>query len=96
MAFSCEPQDLISAARCYDGCIPSGMQRAVQNYLLCELVGIMEGGVPGQTCLLCGAGPPTNPAPCRCSIYYSTPPNSGVWVWDDAASQWDMVIAPGP
>jgi hypothetical protein len=29
--------ELIEAARCYNQCIPSGMQKSVQTYLLCQI-----------------------------------------------------------
>ena len=31
------PQELVTAAKCYASCIPKDMQKAVQNYLLCQI-----------------------------------------------------------
>lgn len=89
---SCDPATLMADAKCFVG-LPMPQQLAIQTQLLCE---ILNGGGTGTTCLLCGVGAPVNNAPCDCSIYYSLPPNSGVWVWDSVNSVWDELIAPGP
>jgi hypothetical protein len=39
MAVSCDPNDLMRAAACFDKCIPPGMQSAVQTYLLAVIAG---------------------------------------------------------
>lgn len=38
MAISCEPNDLLEAAKCF-GCIPAGTQAEVQTYLLAVIAG---------------------------------------------------------
>lgn len=38
MAISCEPNDLMTLSKCFDA-IPSGMQLAVQTYLLQQIAG---------------------------------------------------------
>lgn len=38
MALSCEPSDLVAAAKCFD-CIPKEMQMALQTYLLAVIAG---------------------------------------------------------
>lgn len=89
---SCDPTTLMVDAKCFAG-LPMPQQLAIQTQLLCE---ILHSGGTGTTCLLCGVGAPVNAAPCDCSIYYSLPPNSGVWVWDSVNSAWEEIIAPGP
>lgn len=39
MAVSTDPNDLMQAAACFDKCIPPGMQRSVQTYLLAVIAG---------------------------------------------------------
>lgn len=41
---NCDPKELTNAARCFESCIPKGMQSAVQNYLLCNLASLIESG----------------------------------------------------
>lgn len=36
---SCDPSTLANAARCFDNCIPKGMQAAVTTYLLWVIAG---------------------------------------------------------
>lgn len=36
---SCEPNDLMAAAKCFDSCMPPGMQLAIQTYLLAVIAG---------------------------------------------------------
>lgn len=56
MSISCDPQDLVRAAACFDSCIPKGMHKAIQTYLLCQLV---NGGSAPATCSFQqGAGSP--------------------------------------
>lgn len=38
MPVSCQPNDLAQAAKCFE-CIPTGMQAAVQTYLLAQING---------------------------------------------------------
>lgn len=40
MPVSCEPADLMEAAKCLDQCIPPGMQTAIQTYLLAVIAGV--------------------------------------------------------
>lgn len=87
----CNVNDLLNAGKCFN-CLTPGQLSIVQTQLLCE---ILHSGGTGVTCLLCGNGAPTDDAPCDCSIYYSTPPNAGVWVWDSVTSAWECVINPG-
>jgi len=89
---SCDPAELMENAKCFS-CLPPNQQLAIQTQLLCE---ILHGGATAQTCLICVPNPPVDPAPCDCTIGYSSPPNPGVWVWDSALNVWDEVIAPGP
>lgn len=89
---SCDPQELVSDSKCF-GCLTPFQLQLIQTQLLCEI--LHSGGSPGQTCLLCGDGPPTDDATCDCSIYYSNPPNAGVWVWDPVGSAWEMILNPG-
>lgn len=44
MFVNCDPSELANAARCFESCIPAGMQPAVQNYLLCRLAQLIESG----------------------------------------------------
>jgi len=39
---NCDPKELANAARCFETCIPPGMQAAVQNYLLCQVAELAE------------------------------------------------------
>lgn len=39
MPVSCEPNDLMEAAKCFNSCIPPGMQIAVQTMLLARIAG---------------------------------------------------------
>lgn len=39
MPVSCATNDLIAGAKCFDQCIPPGMQAAVQTYLLAVIAG---------------------------------------------------------
>lgn len=39
MAISCDPSALANAARCFDNCIPLGMQPAVQAYIMAVILG---------------------------------------------------------
>lgn len=89
---SCDVDVLMQQAKCFLRADDRQI-KAIQTQLLCE---ILNGGGTGTTCLLCGDGPPTEDAPCDCSIYYSTPPNAGVWVWDSVGAAWEEVISPGP
>lgn len=88
---TCDPTALMADAKCFAG-LPMPQMLAIQTQLLCE---ILQGG-GGQTCLLCGLNAPTETPPCDCAIYYTLPPNSGVWLWDSVNTAWDELIAPGP
>src|SRR5512139_56245 len=88
---TCDVNSLLAAGSCFN-CLSTEQLFLVQTQLLCE---ILQGGGTGGTCLICGDGAPTEDAPCSCSIYYSNPPNAGVWVWDDATSTWEMILNPG-
>ncbi len=90
---SCDPQTLIDDARCF-ACLSPNTLLTIQTQLLCEI--LQGGGSPGATCITCGAGAPIADATCDCSIYYSNPPNSGVWVWNSSSSSWDVILNPGP
>jgi len=37
MDVSCDPNDLMAEARCYDRCVPPGMHPAIQTYLLQQI-----------------------------------------------------------
>lgn len=37
---SCDPSTLANSARCFESCIPVGMQPSVQTYLLCQLASV--------------------------------------------------------
>lgn len=37
MTISCEPADLIDAAKCMDRCVPPGLQLAIQTMLLANI-----------------------------------------------------------
>ncbi len=89
---SCDPATLLLDAKCFI-CLTPQQQMAIQTQLLCE---ILQGAGPTETCIECGVGAPTDPAPCDCSIYYSLEPNPGVWVWDNVDAEWDAVIGAGP
>lgn len=54
MSLNCDPKALADAARCFQSCIPAGMQAAVQNYILCHIAqgGGMGSGVPSGVILL--------------------------------------------
>ena len=39
MAINCDPKALADAAKCFQSCIPAGMQPAVQTYLLAVIAG---------------------------------------------------------
>lgn len=43
MALDCDPSTLANAARCFDSCIPPGMQLAVQTYLLAQIANAAVG-----------------------------------------------------
>jgi hypothetical protein len=38
----CDPDVLIEGSKCFDSCIPQGMQMAVQTYLLAQIAGGSE------------------------------------------------------
>lgn len=88
---NCDVHDLMKDAKCFAG-LPIDQQNAIIIQLLCE---VLHSGGTGQTCLLCGVGAPVDAAPCDCSIYYTLPPNAGVWVWDSVGVAWEAVINPG-
>lgn len=90
---TCNVNDLLQAGRCFANRLP-GEIPIIQTQLLCEILNAGGGG--GATCLLCGVGPPTIAPPCPCSLYYSLPPNSGLWSGDSTTGLWDEIIAPGP
>lgn len=52
------PDDLQKAATCFFSCVPDGMQKAVQSYLLCQIAN--GGGGPGTCSNLSGADSPLN------------------------------------
>ena len=39
MAVQCDTNSLLDAAKCYQQCIPDGMQAAVQTMLMAQIVG---------------------------------------------------------
>lgn len=88
---SCDAQELLDDGKCFL-CLSEKQAAAVQIQLLCE---ILHSGGTGTTCLVCGDAPPVDDAPCDCSIYYTNPPNAGVWVWDSVTSAWECIINPG-
>ncbi len=88
---SCDPQSLIDDSRCF-ACLSPNTLMVIQTQLLCE---ILNGGGTGETCISCGDGAPTADSTCDCAIYYSNPPNSGVWVWNSSGGAWDMILNPG-
>jgi len=88
---TCDVHELMQDAKCFVG-LPLNAAKAIEIQLLCE---ILHSGGTGATCLLCGVGAPVAPASCDCSIYYSLPPNAGVWVWDSVTDAWECVINPG-
>ncbi len=88
---SCEPSELLEAGKCF--CQADAKQfQIIMLQLLCE---ILHGGGIQQTCLICGVGAPVDAAPCDCSIYYTLPPNAGMWVWNAIGGAWEIVINPG-
>lgn len=89
---TCDVNKLLQSGRCFAGRLP-GEIPIIQTQLLCE---ILQAGGGGSTCLQCGVGPPTDPPPCPCSLYFSQPPNSGLWSGDSNTGLWDEIIAPGP
>lgn len=88
---SCDPQTLLNDSACFAS-LNAQQLSTIQTQLLCE---ILQGGGTGTTCIICGDNPPTDPAPCDCSLYYTNPPNAGVWVWDSSSAAWEMVLNPG-
>lgn len=38
MAINCDPSSLANAAICFQQCVPEGMQVALQNYLLAQIL----------------------------------------------------------
>ena len=40
MSVNCDPSSLANEARCFDRCIPPGMQPAVETYLLASIAGV--------------------------------------------------------
>lgn len=40
MAQSCNTDDLVAASKCFNSCIPDGMQQAIQTYLLNVISGL--------------------------------------------------------
>jgi len=43
MPQDCSAQALATAAQCFQGCIPDGMQDAVQTYLLAQMANMIAG-----------------------------------------------------
>ena len=33
-----DPQTLIEQAKCFNSCVPTGMHKAIQTYLLCQIL----------------------------------------------------------
>ena len=90
---SCTADTLVESAKCLDA-IPGQMRMPVLIYLACQI--LTNGGTgTANTCLVCGEGAPTEDATCDCSIYYTNPPNAGVWVWDAVNSVWECIMSPG-
>lgn len=42
---SCDPKEMAKEAVCFETCIPTGLQGAVQTYLLCQIANLVGGGL---------------------------------------------------
>jgi hypothetical protein len=80
----CDVNSLMQDAKCFM-CLDPKQMLAVQTQLLCEL---LQGGGTSSTCITClaGAGVPTDPAPCPCSIAYNA--TGQFWFWDSLTASW--------
>lgn len=65
MAISCDPSTLANAARCFDSCVPDGMQQALKTSLLCQYSNVPV-----------GPPPPTNPDIADASVF-----NDVIFTW---------------
>ena len=84
---SCDPQDLMAAARCFR-CIPAGMMDEVIMFLLCQIANV---SLNSQTCLVCIAadGAPTERPTCDCAIAYND--IGQFWFWSASRNSWTLI-----
>jgi hypothetical protein len=84
VSVDCSPEALLRASKCFCGL---GMQQllGILAELDCEILN--AGGSGGQSCLLCGEGPPVDPPACDCALYTNTLTGSEYW-WNPGTGAW--------
>lgn len=93
MAIACDTNSLLDSAKCYNNCIPQGMQMAVLIYLMCQIAnnGTGGGGGGGTAQLVTyTSGTPANPAnTANPAIAYDPTGNLPTMGWNTTTQSWN-------
>lgn len=86
---SCDVNTLLNDANCFVK-VPTQRLWAIIAQLLCE---ILHSGGTGTTCIVCveGSDPPTEAAPCDCSLAYNLA--GQFWFWNSLTNAWIPLIS---
>ena len=90
MSVTCDPSTLANLARCFNDCIPPGLQAAVQAYLLCQIAaaGGTGGGGTGAPEFFAGNyanSTPTDTPTTSVAFAVDTSGSHPTWMWYSAA-----------